>query len=263
MPGEMLGLGVTFALACVSATLFLFLRCEGKGRPFGPGSRWWALSVIGITSALSTAVAFVGVIVLSRLPHVFFGVGVAVPSWLWLGQIRNGGGNDSGRTVARDASTLWLARLLARMHEGMADDRDRWCDERVDPEWSVDDLHMAARAYHEYLLQRLSAEERRRVRIHAQLSGIETRLGIVQIIENGVAQPKVAAALEEARATREPRYARYLDDLGRLSNILRHDAERDLKRLISAGYTAGYRNLPVYRPAVAISQRASAPVDAA
>lgn len=262
MPGEVLGLGVTFALACASATLFLFLRCEGKGRPFGPSSRWWALSVIGITSALSTAVAFLGVIVLSRLPHVFFGVGVAVPSWLWLGQIRNGA-NDGGRSLARDASTLWLARLLARMHEGMADDRETWCDEHVDPDWSVDDLHMAARAYHEYLWQRFSIEERRRARIHAQLNGIETRLGIVQIIENGVATPKVAAALEEARATREPRYARYLDDLGRLSKILRHDAERDLKRLLSAGYTAGYRNLRVYRPAVAVSRRTSAPVDAA
>ena len=32
MPREPLALGLTFALACVSACLFLMLRSEGKGR---------------------------------------------------------------------------------------------------------------------------------------------------------------------------------------------------------------------------------------
>lgn len=257
MPGEALGLGITFALACASAAFFLFLRCEGKGRPFGPSSRWWALAVVGTTGALSTAVAFAGVTLLSHLPHAFFGVGVAAPSWLWLGQIRNSG--EARRNLARDASTLWLARMLARMHEGMADDRDTWCERHVDPVWSADELHMAARVYHEYLRERLSLEEKRRAKIHALLSGIETRLGIVQIIENGVARQKVEVALDESRATREPRYRRYLDDLGRLAYILRHDAERDLMRLIGAGYAAGYRKLPCYQPAPMVNRRVSAP----
>jgi len=44
-------------LACVSATVFLLLRCEGKGRPFGPRSRGWAVLVIGLTGALSAGLA--------------------------------------------------------------------------------------------------------------------------------------------------------------------------------------------------------------
>ncbi len=61
MPREPLALGLTFALACVSACLFLMLRCEGKGRMFGPRSRWWASSVIVLTSVLSTVAAYITV----------------------------------------------------------------------------------------------------------------------------------------------------------------------------------------------------------
>src|SRR6202000_1163155 len=54
---EALAPGLTFALACVSATVFLLLRCEGKGRRFGPRSRGWAVLVIGLTGALSAGLA--------------------------------------------------------------------------------------------------------------------------------------------------------------------------------------------------------------
>ncbi len=68
MSHVLLSLSVTVALACASATLFLLLRCEGKGRAFGPRSRWWATAVIGLTGVLSTALAFVTFTVAHRLP---------------------------------------------------------------------------------------------------------------------------------------------------------------------------------------------------
>lgn len=238
---------MTFALACASATLFLFLRCEGQGRPFGPSSRWWALLVIGVTSVLSSGAAFLGVTALDRLPSAFVGVGAAAPSWLWLGQIRRRG--EERRSLLLDMSTLWLTRLLARLHEGMAEDRLAWCEERVDPMWSADELAMAARFYHEYLRERLSPEQRRRGRIHAHLGAVEARLAVAQLIENGASRSKVTAALQGSRITKEARYARSLDDLGRLADLLRHDAYRDVVRLLGAAYTAGYHKLAGYRPA--------------
>lgn len=246
MPSGILGLDLTFALTCASATFFLFLRCHGQGRPFGPRSRWWALAVIGVTGVVSTAATFIAVIVVNQLPSAFFGLGVAAPSGLWLSEIRSRGG-DGRRSPLRDVSTLWLTRLLARLHEGMAEDRLAWCEERVDQGWGADELGMAARFYQEYLRERLSPEERRRGRIYAQVHAIEARLHVGELIENGVERTKVVAALQESRATKDPRYSRYQSDMSRLADILRHDAERDLVRLLGAAYTAGYYKMPVYR----------------
>ena len=113
MPSGILGLDLTFALTCASATFFLFLRCHGQGRPFGPRSRWWALAVIGVTGVVSTAATFIAVIVVNQLPSAFFGLGVVAPSGLWLSEIRSRGG-DGRRSPLRDVSTLWLTRLLSR-----------------------------------------------------------------------------------------------------------------------------------------------------
>jgi hypothetical protein len=148
--------------------------------------------------------------------------------------------------MLRDVSTLWLTRLLARMHEGIAEDRLEWCEDRVDPAWSGDELGMAARYYQEYLRERLSPDERRRGRIYAQLAAIEARLDVGQLIENGVGRTKVVAALQGARATKDPRYHRYHTDLSRLADILRHDAERDLVRLLGSAYNAGFYKMPMY-----------------
>jgi hypothetical protein len=232
-------------VACASATFFLFLRCHGQGRPFGRRSRWWALAVIGVTGVVSTLATVVAVTVVDQLPSAFFSLGVLAPSGLWLSEIRSR--RDGGRSLLRDVSTLWLTRLLARMHEGIAEDRLAWCEEHVDPSWNNDDMGMAARFYQEYLRDRLSPDERRRGRIYAQLAAIEARLNVGHLIENGVARAKVVAALQVARATKDPRYSRYHSDLSRLADILRHDAERDLVRLLGSAYNAGYYKMPIYR----------------
>src|SRR5712691_9187546 len=115
MPRDQLGLSLTFVLACASAAFFLHLRCEGKGRPFGPRSRWWAASVIALTGTLSTAGAFGLVVVGHLLPSAFVSIGVVAPCGLWLGHIREGA--VERRNPYRDVSTLWLTWLLGRMSE--------------------------------------------------------------------------------------------------------------------------------------------------
>jgi len=244
MPSETLALGLTFALACVSACLFLMLRCEGKGRMFGPRSRWWALSVVVLTSLLSTGAAYITVTAAHHLPQAILGLGVLVPSTLWLGEIRQG--SSERRNVYRDAWTLWVTWLLARMHEGMAEDRMDWCDAHVDSHWEPDQLVRAARFYHDYLGERLSPDERRRARLRWLLHNIEARLDLARLIESGGVPAKVAAALGASRLAQESRYRRSLDDLGRLAALLRHDAQRDVARMLAVAYNAGFHRLGRY-----------------
>jgi hypothetical protein len=254
VPSAMLRPSVTFALACVSAIFFLLLRCHGKGTPFGQRSRMWAVLVIAVTGLLSTGVAFVGLAVVQNLPGVFVGLGAIGPSGLWLSEIHRRG--EDRRSLVRDLSTLWLSVLLARMHEGMAEDRIAWCEDHVDEGWTADELTSAARFYQAYVRERLAPAERRRVRINAQVNAIEARLTAVQLIENGAARTKIMAVLQGSRATKEPRYARNVADLQRMADILRHDAERDLIRLLSAAYSAGLYRVPVFTPPRRIYSRA-------
>jgi hypothetical protein len=46
MSREAMALALTFVLASVSATFFLLMRCEGRGRAFGSRSRGWALRLL-------------------------------------------------------------------------------------------------------------------------------------------------------------------------------------------------------------------------
>ncbi len=244
MPHGTLGLGITFVLACVSAAFFLQLRCEGKGRTFGPRSRWWALAVIGLTGVLSTCAALVALLVVHHLPSAFVSLGVVAPSGLWLGQIRPDNGDRPN--LYRDASTFWITSLIARMQEGMAEDRMDWCDAHADPAWDTDELAMAARYYHDYLHERLSAEERRRYRISALTRNIEVRLDVARVVDGSAGRAKVVTTLNASRLAQEARYRRSLDDLNRLGSLLRHDAQRDLGRLLAVAYNAGFRRLDRY-----------------
>jgi hypothetical protein len=246
MPHGTLGLSITLVTACISAAFFLLLRCEGKGPAFGPRSRWWALSVVILTGALSTAVALVTLLVVHHLPSAFISLGILAPSGLWLGQIRPDTGER--RNLYRDASTLWLTWLLARMQEGMAEDRMEWCEAHADPAWDTHDLIMAARFYHDYLHERLSAEERRRYRINALMRNIELRLDVARLIDGRAGRSKIIAALNTSRLSQEARYRRSVDEPALLGSRLRHDGQRDLGRLLGVAYNSGFRRLEPYAP---------------
>lgn len=236
---------LTFVLALVSATAFLLLRCQGVGRPFGGGSRWWAMAAILLTSALSTAAAVAGVALL-RYVHPAL-LGVIAPSGLWLGQLRRVRA-DERQSRSHDAHGLGLTWLLDRMHQGMAEDRLSWCEERVDRGWRLDQLVAAGRFYRDYLKERLPPAERPRAKVDMRLRAIEDRLDIVRLIENGASPLKVQAALRASRFTKGRRYEKYRRDLLHLSDLLRHDAEQELIRMLSAGYLSGCYRLPVFRP---------------
>ncbi|MEU8249272.1 hypothetical protein [Nonomuraea sp. NPDC048916] len=236
--------GLTIGLALVSAVGFLLLRCQGKGRPFGPAGRRLAVTIIVLTGLVSASVALVGGIVLDEYLSTL--LGAVAPSGLWFSQVR--AGEAERRTLGKEMATFWLVSLLARLDQAMAEDQRGWCERRLDDSWTVHELSLAAIRYHERVCDRLTPEERRKERVHARLEAIERRLDVAALIEDGASRSKAVAALGGSRHTKQARYERYLNDLTRLHGILRHDAESDLLRLLASAYRAGHRSLPVYVP---------------
>ncbi|WP_219462844.1 hypothetical protein [Nonomuraea rhizosphaerae] len=246
-------LALTGVLAIGSAAGFLLLRCQGRGRPFGPAGRWLSVSIVLLTGLISAGVATAsGALLNDNLSTV---LGAIAPGGLWLSQMRSR--EEDRRSLAREAATFWLVSLLARLDQAMAEDQRVWCEKRVDDEWSVYELSLAANRYHERIAERLTPEDRRRERVHARLDAIERRLDVAALVEDGAPRSKVVTALRGSRHTRLARYDRYVNDLTRLHGILRHDAENDVLRLLASGYRAGYRSLPRFVPPA----RAAASVD--
>jgi len=256
MSREALVLAPTFVLTCAIATLSVQLRCQGKGRPFGPSSRRWAITVIALTSVLSVGGALVLALLGSRVPVVLLGLGIAAPGSLCLGKIREG--IPERRNAYGAALTLWLGWLLARMSEGMAEDKQNWCERHVHHDWPPHELIMAARAYHHYLNERLSSEDRKRYRIHALLKEVENRLDVVLRIDAHASRGKIAAALKTSLG-RDTRYLRYVDDLMLLGSRLEHDARRSLERLAAVAYLADLHRLEPYQPPFRLSPEPAEP----
>ena len=143
MSRETVALALTFVLACASATFFLLMRCEGRGRAFGPRSRRWAVLVIAATSLLS-AVGAAALAELGRyVPAVIVSLGHrrAQQPAAWAGCARE---FPSGAALQRRADTV--ARLAARQDASTAWRKTRfeWCEERVDAAWRCDQLILAA-----------------------------------------------------------------------------------------------------------------------
>ena len=199
-----------------------------------------------VLTALATTVVALVVTGLSDQLHAL--VGVVAPSGLWLGYIRRR--QDGPRSMAQEVLTFWLASLLELLHQAMAEDRAVWCESRVDDTWSVHELSMAAEHYQDHISRRLSAEERRRERVHARSQAIERRLDVAALIEDGASKSKIVAALGGSPVTRKIRYERYLTDFERLHGVLVHDAEREVTRLLDTAYRCGLRSLARYDAAL-------------
>lgn len=245
-------LGLTFVLACGSAWLCLLARCRGRGRPFSRRSVRYSLAVVGVTGVASTAAALALLGIWQVLPShvVAWLVGIAGPCGLYLERIR---GKEKEHGPARVIATFGLDRLLGQLDASMADDRDLWVAERMDPEWDPDDLLKATFSYRDYLEDRLSAEDWTHYRIEAIVSDIDARLRIVRIINSPSGDPRrqrtrVSSELKKARLPRHDRYEQYVEHPTVLSLCLLHDARRDVERMLSAAYCQGLSRLEAYMP---------------
>jgi hypothetical protein len=243
-------------LACLSSAFFLIMRSEGKGRPFGPRSRPWAVLIAGFVGSLSTAGALALATVGHYVPTVIMSLGVAAPSALCLDRIREG--MPERRSTFRAAMTLWLSYLIERMDDEIAEAKAAWRERRMDCSWEDGDLLMAAHCYHDYLVERMSGEEIAEYQIRPLLESIETRLDIVRLIEIDTSRSKILAAIRASHLSQEARIRRYTDDLTRLAARLRHDAERELGQLLAIAYSHGFYRMKPYVPPARVPRQCAA-----
>jgi hypothetical protein len=246
MSREEWGLVLTFVLACISAAFFLVLRFEGKGRPFGPRSRRWALAVAGATGAVSTLAALGLAAIGHYMPSALVGLGIVAPSTLCLDRIRDD--KDDRPSLLGTAATLWLGWLLRQVSETMAQDKAEWCEDRVNPEWLDDELILAAHSYHDFVRERLSPDECERHHVQVIVADVEERLHVARLIDSHAPRDAIADALRSPRLSGQAWYERNLDDLTRLGNRLQFDARRDVRHLLMIAYNARLYRLRPYHP---------------
>jgi hypothetical protein len=242
MPSWVVGVVVTLALSLISACGFLWLRCRGAGHPFGPHSRPWAITVIVITAAISTAL---GVAVVAASHHVRAAyIGLALPSLLWLGKVSAQRARRSGHVVPRQLMA-YVMLPLRRLDDGMGDDLQDWCDARSRavsgrPQQVAD----AAQYYYNQLVGR-PKDARAREQLYCWRESIRHKIKVAQMIGNGEPAARVYAALQSHPSTSDT--GKYdTADLPRLTRRLQGEAENELHLLLAWAYRRGNYKLLIY-----------------
>jgi hypothetical protein len=232
----------TSVISLVSAYGFLMLRFRGAGNPFGRRARWWAISIIVITAAVSTGVGMLAIAAGGHTVAAY--VGLILPSGLWLGKAsgqraRLSSGSLPGRLVA--AATLPMRRLDERMGDDMQD----WCDVRLraasrTPQWLSD----AAEYYYNQVTGRLRVR-RACDQLGRWRESIQHKIAVVRLIDLQTTAARLETALRDHPATRDSRkYA--VADLPRLTRRLIAEAENELHLFLALVYRHGYHRLLIY-----------------
>ncbi len=130
----------------------------------------------------------------------------------------------------------------------MAVDKAEWCEGRVNPEWLDDELILAAHSYHDFVRERLPADECEHHRIQVIVADAEERLHVARLIDSHAPREAIAGALRSPRLAEQAWYERNLDDLTRLGNRLQFDARRDVRHLLMVAYNARLYRLRPYSP---------------
>jgi len=232
----------TSVISLVSAYAFLMLRCRGAGNPFGRRARWWAISIIVITAAVSTGVGLLAIAAVRVAIAAY--VGLILPSGLWLGKTsgqlgRRTSGGLPGHLVA--VATLPLRRLDERMGDDMQD----WCDVRLraasrTPQWLSD----AAEYYYNQVTGRLR-DRQAGDQLGRWRESIQHKIAVVRLIDLQTTTVRLETALCDHPATRDSRkYA--VDDLPRLTRRLIAEAENELHLFLALVYRHGYHRLLIY-----------------
>jgi hypothetical protein len=229
---------VTIVISLLSAYGFLMLRCRRTGNPFGHRARWWAITVIAITAAVSTGA---GLVVLAAGDHVIAAAaGLVLPSGLWLGKAAR----RYGDRVPRGLIAL-VTFPLRRLDDAMGEDMQQWCDTRLraasrTPQYVSD----AAEYYYNQVGGQVRDDP-----VHNQLvrwrDSIRHKVGVVRLIEAEEGLALVEEALRDHPATTDPR--KYpVDDLARLARRLMAEAENELFLFLACVYRLGFHRLLIY-----------------
>ncbi len=244
MPGWVAGAAGTFAISALSAWLFLVLRCRGKGRPFGPRARWWALTVVLITAILATGLGVAAVAISDHLRAVY--IGVVVPSVLWLASSRNTRRSRPGFAFLRVIAVQAVLPLRS-LDDSMGDDLQHWCDVRSaavvkSPELIYD----AAQHYYLQVTNRIKDRQKHR-ELDDQLDSIRHKVAIARRAKPGAnPAPEWQDELGDHPSTRGSRKYSAADP-ALLARRMESDAQNELHLMLAGIYRLGYTRLVTYR----------------
>jgi len=231
----------TIAVSLVSAYIFLLLRCRGTGYPFGPRARWWAITIVVITAAVSTGLGLAAVAVGEHGLAAY--VGLLLPSGLWLSKAS--AQRRPGASLVPEALAGWLTLPLLRLDDRMGDDMQDWCDIRLKvaasrPQWLAD----AAQYYYNQVATRLR-DAQARDQLSRWRESIAHKVRIVRLIGLDTTPARLQAVLQSHPSTRDTRKY-HADDLSRLTRRLVSEAENELHLFLAYLYRLGYHKLLIY-----------------
>ncbi len=230
-------IAVTTVLSIILEFILLVVRLRGVGSPFGDRSRWWTITIIVITSAVSTAIGVILVLASGRMVAVYFGL--LVPIALWLLPIRP-------RSQMLNTLLAPLTIPYGRLYDAIGNDMQEWCDVRLaaaaqETQWIAD----AAQYYYWQVVATRPKDERMQSELNEWRNSIVYKIGIVRHISVGTSPEWVLDALRRHPATSQ--ISRYeIDDTAHLAARLEREALNELNLLLASIYRLGYRKLLIY-----------------
>jgi hypothetical protein len=148
---------LTFAVAGVSADLFLLISFQNEGPVF----RTWAcrrvaLAIIGATAAIST----VGAMILASIPLLGQPVAVAavLPSTLSARRLRR---EDTDLGIIGAVIGMGIGVLVQRLGENLSEAGNAWAESMVEPRWTLRRLDAAGTHYYRRLCARVNRDPER------------------------------------------------------------------------------------------------------
>jgi hypothetical protein len=241
MPGWVPSVAWTAFLSLISAFAFLVARCRGTGRPFGPTSKWWAMTVVVITGAVATSVGLAVAAAGHHLRAAY--VGLIVPSGLWLGKAAKQRDRWHASWLP-EALTGWLTFFVRRLDDRMGEDLEAWCEARLrGARGNARLLGEATAYYHGRIVSRWPKKDRRRQALDRERDSILHKVEVARLINLDTTRERLDTALRAHPSTRVlvNRYERK-----DLESWLLASAENELRIVLADAYRRGGGNLLIY-----------------